>query len=192
MSCAGALAERETGGGRGTLNLDVLVVYEDLETGLKASETLNRTVQRLESPVDMRVDFWRFDLFRDPTFLRQVTKEDADIVFLATHCRGQLPATVNLWFHEWLGHRGGEPRALAVLLDDTAKGTPGAAEMVKELSAAAQPAGVDVFLHPGNTEALLESALDDIHRRAETKLVLWDGVPGQTDRHWFRHWGINE
>ena len=192
MSCAGALSEHGTGGGSGTLNLDVLVVYEDLETGLKASESLNRTVQQLESPVDMRVDFWRFDLFRDPAFLRQVAKEEADIVILSTHCRAQLPVTVNSWFREWLGRRGGEPRALAVLFDDRAKDTPDAAEMLKELSAAAQPAGVDVFLQPFNRETMLESALDNIHRRAETRLRLSEGVPRQPDRHSFRHWGINE
>ena len=147
MKCADALAERGSAGGGEALSLDVLVVYDDLETGLKASQTLDRTMQRLEATVDMQVNFWRFDLFREPAFLQQAARQEADIVFFSTHGRAKLPATVDSWFREWFACQRDEPRALAVWLDDQAKDTAGATEMVEELSAAARLAGVDVFLH---------------------------------------------
>ncbi|HTL59405.1 MAG TPA: hypothetical protein VL361_27285 [Candidatus Limnocylindrales bacterium] len=143
-------AERGSGVGAGTLS--VLVVYEDLETGLRASEALDRTVQRLEAPVDLQVDFWRSDLFCEPAFHQQVARQKADIVFLSAHGQTQLPPTVNSWFREWLGRRVLEPRALAVLLDDNAEDTSAATTMVEELSAAAQRAGVDVFLPAADAE----------------------------------------
>ena len=57
---------------------------------------------------------------------------------------------------------------------------------------AAQPAEADVFLRPVKTQASLESTLDDVQRQAETRLMLSDSVPRQTDGRSFRHWGINE
>ena len=147
MKRVDVFAERGSGVGAGTLS--VLVVYEDLETGLRASEALDRTVQRLEAPLDLQVDFWRSDLFCEPAFHQQVARQKADIVFLSAHGRAQLPPTVNSWFREWLGRRVLEPRALAVLLDDNAEDTSAATRMVEELSAAAQRAGVDVFFACG-------------------------------------------
>lgn len=192
MKYVDALAERGSGGRGEALSLDVLVVYDDLETGLKASQTLDRTMQRLETSVDMQVNFWRFDLFREPAFLQQVASQKADIVFFSTHGRAKLPATVDSWFREWFGRQRGEPRALAVWLDDKAKDTPGATEMVEELSAAARLSGVDVFLHVAEAETECESVIEDIHRRAETRTLLLDEVLHRVERPPFREWGINE
>lgn len=192
MKYVDALAERGSGGGGESLSLEVVVVYDDLETGLKASQALDRTMQRLETSVDMQVNFWRFDLFRESAFLQRVARQEADIVFFSTHGQAQLPATVDSWFREWLGRQRGEPRALAVWLDDQTKDTPGATEMVQELSAAARLAGVDVFLHATEAETEWESAFEDIHRRAETRTLLLDEVLHRVERPPFREWGINE
>lgn len=188
-------AERESWDGRETLSLDVLVVYEDLETGLRASETLDRIARRLKATVDMHVDFWRYDLFREPVIFQQLARQEAGIVFFSTHGRTQLPATVNSWFRERFGCQGDGPRALAVLLDEKAKDAPGAAEMLEELSAAAQLAGVDVFpqvTEAAGAETQRQSALEDIRRRAETKARLPDEVLHEAERPFFREWGINE
>lgn len=191
MNCNRALVAHESGGGEGTHRLGVLVVYEDLETGLRASETLGRTVQKLEPPTDVQVDFWRLDLFHEPALLQEVTMQEADIVFFSVHNLAKLPATVDLWFQQWLGRQCGERRALAVSLDGNAKDTPGAIK-VKELSAAAKLAGVDVLLHAAEVEAERESTIEDIHRRAERKTLLLQEVLHQVERRPSGRWGINE
>ena len=190
MKPAEALTEPGSGEDRETLS--VLVVYEDLETGLRASEALDRTMQRLQAPVEVQVDFWRSDLFREAAFLQQVTAQQADIVFLSTHGRGQLPRTLHSWLHQWFGCQGGEPRALAVLLDTKGRDLPGVTKMLEELSRAARLAGVDMFLHAAEPKAEWERAIEEIHCRAETKTVLLDEVLLHADRPAFREWGINE
>jgi len=174
MSCPEAVAE--PGSGRGSETLSILVIYEDLESGLRAGQVLNRTVQRLQAPLEVRVDFWRSDLFREPAFLQQVAREEADIVFLSTNGRAQLPPTLHSWVRQWFGPQGSHPRALVVLLGDNANHTPGTTRMLEELSAAAQLAGVDVFRHAAAPETEWESAIEEIHRRSDTKTLLLDEV----------------
>jgi hypothetical protein len=178
-------------GGGGDLNLKALVVYEDLETGLRARQSLERTLQRLEASLDIQIDLWRFDLFDRPAFLKHATEQNADIVVFSTHGQAQLPATVDLWLREWFVRQGDEPRALAVLLDDQAMDLPGASKMVEVLSAAARRAGVDVFL-PAAPERQWEPAIHNIHHRANTRTLLLDEVLHRLDRPPSRDWGINE
>jgi hypothetical protein len=174
------------------LSLEVLLLYEDLETGLKASQALDRTVHQLEATVDMQVNLCRFDLFGEPAFLQQGAMPEADVVFLSTHGSARLPATLDSWFREWFGRQRDKPRALAVLLNNRMKDTPGAAEMVQELSAAARLSGVEVFLHAPGPETEWESTMKDIHRRAETRTLLLEEVLHRAERAPSREWGINE
>jgi len=192
MKYADSVVERGDGGGGRSLSLQVLVVYEDLETGLRARQALEQTVQRLEATVDVRVNLWRFDLFREPAFLQHAAKEEADIVFFSTHAQAQLPAAVDSWFREWFARQGDEPRALAVLFDDPGKEMPTATDIMEALGGAARLAGVDVFLYGAETETKWESAIEHIQRRAETKTMLWDEDLHRAERPPFPDWGINE
>ena len=173
------------------LSLNVLMVYEDLETGLRARQSLERTLHRLDASVDIQIDLWRFDLFDRPAFLKHATEQNADIVVFSTHGQAQLPVTVDLWLREWFMRQGDEPRALAVLLDNQAMDLPGTSRMVEVLSAAARRAGVDVFL-PAAPETEWESAIHNIQHRANTRTLLLDEVLHRPDRPPSRDWGINE
>ena len=186
------VAEAGTSCGEAPLKLTVLVIYEDLRTGLRAMQMLDRTVHGLEATVDVEVNLWRVDLLREPALREQSGKEaaKADILFLSTHGKGELPATFSSWFEEWFRSRRGEPSALAVSLDADAKDTSGTPPEVEALGAEARRAGVDVFLHVGNTD--LQSGQEDIHPRAKTNVMLAPGVAHETQWHPFRHWGINE
>lgn len=163
--------------GEAPLKLAVLVIYEDFKTGLRARQMLDRIVQELEAPVDMEVNLWRLDLLREPALRQQASQETAkaDILFVSTHSK--LRATLGSWLEEWFRIRSGEPSALAVSLDATAKDTRGSTGEVEALGAAARRAGVDVFLHVGDTETDLESGVKDIHPRARTNAALPHGVP---------------
>ncbi|MGO9201377.1 MAG: hypothetical protein ACLQM8_12710 [Limisphaerales bacterium] len=131
--------------------LQVLAVYEDFATGLRARQTLDQTVLRLGAAVGVQLNLWRFDILCEPALREQVAKEAAaaDIVVISMHGQGELPASVNLWLEEWSGRKGGKPCALVVSLDAAARDTARAAQTVEALGAVARLAGVDVFLHLG-------------------------------------------
>lgn len=187
-------AEDRYAAGEGPLRLEALVVYEDLATGLRARQTLDRTVRELAADADVLVNLWRFDLLSEPGLRQRAAKEaaDADIVFVSAHGRGALPATVNLWFREWFASKGGEPCALAVSLDANAKDTPSAIQMMEALDAAVRRAGVDLFLHVGEARSELEAGSKNLPRPAETPPLLIDEIVPPAERHARRGWGINE
>ncbi len=188
MKSLDSFAENGVEVSAGTLGLDVLVVYEDLETGMRARHTLERTVQRLEASVDVQVELWRFDLFNRPPFQKQVAKQKADIVILSAHGQARVPAAVDLWFRQWFVRQSDEPRALAVLLDEQTMDRPGGAETVAELSAAARLSGVDVFL----SEAEWEPEFENLEHRANARTMLLEEVLRRVERPPARDWGINE
>ncbi len=93
MNCVGTSADAGSAAGKEPLRLDVLAVYEDFATGLRARQTLDQTVQRLEADADVQVNLWRFDLLREPALRQQAAEEaaEADIVFVSMHGQSELP-----------------------------------------------------------------------------------------------------
>ena len=108
------------------LSLDVLMVYEDLGTGLRARQVLDGTVERLAADADVHVKLWRFDLLGEPSLCHQAVRDaaQADLVFVSAHGHSELPATVSLCLQRWLAHIDGKPCALVVSFDADAGDTP--------------------------------------------------------------------
>ncbi len=185
----------QTAADDGPPQLNVLVVYEDLGTGLRARHTFDQAVGQLGLQADFHVNLWRFDLLREPALLERAADQaaQADIVFLSAHGPGGLPAAVTSWLKYWLARKGSGPRALAVSLDIGARDTAATKLMVETLRAATLPAGVDEFLHFG--EAPLKEwdlTIEGIQRRAEAPTTLLDEVPYRFEPKPYRHWGLNE
>ncbi len=171
------------------LSLEALLVYEDLETGLRAKHELDQTVKPLEPDAQVQVNLWRIDVLGEPELRDRAAKQaaEADIVFLSMHGQSALPAPVNLWFEEYLAQKGSEPHALAVSLDGQATQT------AEALGAAARLAGADVFVHLEEPQEEMESSIESIRYRAETRTRILDGfLNNQAEAHPFREWGINE
>ncbi len=181
--------QRACQGTKEPLNLEVLVFYDDLQTGLRASQTLNHALHQLEPPVDIRVNFLRADLFREPALLPQLATHNADIVFFSTHGQARVPADLDAWLRDWFDRQTDRPRALAMLVDERAVNSPVSARLLDDLSSAARMAGVDVFCQQIEPGSQWESALDEIHHRAETRTLLLEEVLHHPP---LREWGLNE
>ncbi len=187
--------EGKTTAGAATDLLNVLLVYEDLSTGLRARRAFEATVRQPELETDFNVDLWRFDLFQEPALRRLAANEaaKADIVFLSAHGHGDLAGAVDLWLRQWLERRGAEPCALVVLLDDRAGDDAAANQAMQELEAKAAARGAQVFLQSGEgSQARPLSALGSVKRYPESVAISRKERLREFGLHSYRDWGINE
>jgi hypothetical protein len=187
-------SEGETAASAATDRLSVLLVYEDLSTGLRARRAFEAAVQQPELEADFSVDLWRFDLLREPALLRMAANEASkvDIVILSAHGQGVLPAAIDLWLRLWLEKRGGEPSALVVLLDEVSGEDASANQALRALRARAVAGGAEVFLQGGEVfQAQRHFALDDVQGHPAVTMMP-EQNQGELERHSYRDWGINE
>jgi hypothetical protein len=175
--------------------LNVMLIYEDFTTGLRARQAFEQIGCELDLDADFSVDLWKFDLLRQPALLERAATvaAESDIVILSAHGRDELPGTADIWLEQWFDRRSGEPCALVVLLDKLAEDTLTPNQPFWALRTAALAAGVDVFFHA--SEALQTerpSALDEIRPQPESREGFSDEIIHRLERHPYRHWGINE
>jgi hypothetical protein len=129
--------------------LEVQLMYEDTERGLRAKWALDCVLGRLDAPVDFSVNLWRFDLLRDPALrhLSAIASAEPDLVVLSTRSCEVLPASVQSWLEGWFARSGGNPRALVISLDADARGSVAASPTLAALRARASLAQVELLLH---------------------------------------------
>jgi hypothetical protein len=190
MNALEIVNDHEAAPGEARARLDVLLVYEDLSTALRARQAFEQVRRQIE--IDAEVDLWRFDLFREPALLEWAATDaaKADIVFLSAHGQGELPGTANLWLEQWFERRDGGPCALVVLPDTPAGDTAAANQRWEALRAAAVAAGVDMFLHAAEArQPERQSTLDETRLRPETRGALAEGILHGVERHSYRHPG---
>lgn len=99
--------------------LDVLLLYEDLGTALRATQSLDRLSRRLGSGAKFRARVWRLDLLDEPLLVEQAAIEAAaaDVIILSLHDHHELPAAASSCLTRWLVLKADRPYALAALLD---------------------------------------------------------------------------
>jgi hypothetical protein len=97
--------------------LNVVIVYEDFETGTHAKKTYDFLVENVRPECQFTNQMWKFDVMSIPK-LREIAVRDAataDIVIVSSH-GDELPAYVKSWAESWL-ESPGTPLALVVLFD---------------------------------------------------------------------------
>ena len=73
-----------------------LILYEDLETGLRAKDSLDRLSRQLERDESLSTELYRLDLLREPLGREMVAIEAAarDIAILSLHGKDGSSITV--------------------------------------------------------------------------------------------------
>jgi hypothetical protein len=143
----------QTAGGEVQLTLDAMLIYEDLGTGLRAKDVLDRTARRLPRTPILNLAIWRFDVLREPS-LREKALHKASvavIVVVSAHGRMALPEVVTDWLQQWLKRKSDKPRALIVSLDHSSRDQAPAAQMISWMQTGARAKDVAVFPHFGDT-----------------------------------------
>ncbi len=175
---------------------DVLIVYEDFETGKHAKKTYDFLVEHLGRDCLFSHQMWKFDVLSLPK-LRDMAVKDAaaaDIIIISSH-GDELPAHVKTWIESWL-QEPGNPLALVALFDRPQENASEARTVRAYLAGVARQGKMEFFAQP---EDLPGSKLQPETVKSERKpkvsqkaLSALAGAVQQERSYSYSHWGLNE
>jgi hypothetical protein len=155
--------------------LKIVIVHEDLNTGIGAATVLGRLTALLETEFQIESDAWRmdsniwkFEMLREPELGKQAAAEAvaADMIIISV-CEDELPAYVRDWIEGVLPMKEGRPAALVALLDwesDASGQSPRPEAYLRRL---AGRNGLDFFCNTDDQSRHIASGIESIVSRRE-------------------------
>lgn len=173
--------------------LEVQVLYEDFQTGLRAKQAIDGIAIQLGVGTKFQMGLWRFDLLQEPALCAEVANAAvrADVVLLSAHGQHGLPEAVQRWLAGWLSRTSDEPPALVVLLDAAAQQTISAHHWLAALQLRVRPAGVELFPHFGELNPFAPNFTFETNQPETTWAVLAE-TSRRPGTYLHRNWGLNE
>ncbi len=171
---------------------NVVIVYEDFETGKQAKKTYDFLVDNLGPDCHLTHQMWKFDVL-GVSKLREIAVKDAvnaDIIIISSHGDEPPPAVI-AWIESWL-QDGVSALALVALFDRSESDNPQLRATREFLSGVATRAGIGFFAQPAGPPAITladEAFTSPTHSRPGTISALSGMV--QRDLG-IPRWGINE
>ena len=172
---------------------NVVIAYEDFDTGKHAKETYDFLVHNLGRECRFANQMWKFDVLGIPK-LREMAAKDAlmaDIIIISCHGGHDLSADVKAWITSWT-HGGSNAVALVALFGNASPYSE--SELIRAyLADVAKGARMEFFAQPSDfpVKRLDEiMPLDRGSARDDKTLAALAGVI-QRDTS-FPRWGINE
>src|SRR5947209_17488715 len=104
-----------------TPDFNVVIAYEDFESGKQAKATYDFLVENLGTNCRFSSQMWKFDVLGIPK-LREMAAKDAagaDIVIVSCHGSNDLPVEVKAWIELWMADQS-NTIALVALFDSPA------------------------------------------------------------------------
>jgi hypothetical protein len=104
--------------------LEVVIVYEDLGTALRAKRSLEFLPRQVRAEGGMKTKLWKLDMLK-VTFLREQAALEAaaaDLIILSVHGASELPGEAQDWLRRWVDHQPGPSCAVGLLLDPEVAG----------------------------------------------------------------------
>jgi len=169
--------------------LNVVIAYEDLETGKRAMKTYEYMVQQLGDQCLFANQMWKFDVLAVPKLKDFAAKDAAaaEIIIISAHGNRDLPGEVKSWIEMWLGFKT-EAGALVALFDGDGDFNPARAYLA-DIASRAQ---IEFFCQPtvwsGNAHTRSTTTL--AHPRNEKTIAFLASASPEVPS--FPHWGINE
>lgn len=164
--------------------LDVLLLYEDLGTALRAKHSLDLLPAPFITEAGLRTNLWRLDLLGEHLLAEQAALEAvaADMIILSLHGRNELRAEARDWLSRWLDHKEARPYALAVLLDPEPAHPGSDNPVVTYLKQFAEAAHADLFCGfcPAPVVAPGSSA-GETTQRARGSAAACEGTPNRSE-----------
>ncbi|MFO1487830.1 MAG: hypothetical protein U1F65_05070 [Verrucomicrobiota bacterium] len=97
-----------------------LLVYEDAETGCRATQIMNQLVEHNDggsAPVLFRFESLRLKEIWD---LAAQESRQVDVLIVSARDGGSIPTEVKSWITYWLGLKGGSPHLIVASFDSAA------------------------------------------------------------------------
>jgi hypothetical protein len=135
--------------------LEVFVAHQDLVTGVRAKQTLDRLCRQLKPAQCLHLHLWRFELLEDSILWREAVRNAsrADIVFFSLHGDRPLPSGLCHWFKHWLLMRDERPCALVVSLDESERDSESGRNALEYVRRVAATSGIELFPYFDTTPA---------------------------------------
>jgi len=171
---------------------DVVIAYEDFETGKHAKRTYDFLTEHLSKECTFTNQMWKFDVLGIPN-LRQMAAQDAaqaDIVIISCHGSNPLPAEVKAWIELWISNEI-HPVALVALFDEEAGSEIQAQAMRTYLEQISLRVGMEFFAQPTVKSQTIESRIAP-GIDAVVEASLFPTLPVSARQTAFSRWGINE
>jgi hypothetical protein len=174
---------------------NVVIAYEDFETGKHAKKTYDFLVENLGHDCPFSNQMWKFDVLNIPK-LREMAVRDAtqaDIVLISSHGRGDLPDAVKSWIDCWLA----EPRnaiALVALFACPREETARTRVIRAYLASVAKQGKIEFFAQPDDWPGRRQpDGFLPLPSRAELNGRILSTLAGAVQKDLsFPRWGIDE
>jgi hypothetical protein len=174
--------------------LELLLIYEDIPTALRAKRAVDHVLGGEEARAGCQIHAWKIDLLQDHDCSQQATYDAlaADILVLSTHGNNNASSKAASHLKQWVGLKRGTPCALVVSLDSESKLFADVNPDLTELCFAATRNGMTVILHTGDP---LVSDVNDTHTEilhGALETSRFAGTPAPVASMAPHRWGINE
>jgi len=172
---------------------NVVIAYEDFETGKQAKETYDFLVSHLRHECRFDNQMWKFDVL-GISKLREMAVKDAlmaDIIIISCHGIHEFSADVKAWIDSWVCGQS-NAIALVALLGDA--GYDSDCNQIRDyLAQGARRARMELFAQPNDpaVKPFDESIASDRGTKRDKKALSALADIVQRDQT-FPHWGINE
>ena len=169
---------------------NVVIAYEDFETGKRAMKTYDYLVQHLGEECTFKNQMWKFEVLALPK-LREMAVKDAstaDIIIVSAHGPDVLGYAVRDWVERWLAEERNAIALVGLFDSDSYFENPAR----RYLAETARRANLEFFSQPGLWPVKSggnKSSDDEAWERNKTFSVLASVVREETA---VSHWGINE
>lgn len=127
---------------------NVLIAYEDFETGKHAKKTYDFLAENLRRDCSLTNQMWKFDVLSIPK-LREIAVRDAvaaDIIIVSSH-GDEIPEQVRKWIASWL-MEGTNALALVALFAGPQNHLPGSSAARQYLADVAKRGHMEFFAQP--------------------------------------------
>jgi hypothetical protein len=127
--------------------LEVLIAHEDMPTGLRARQVLDRLAEVPEIKLRFVVKLWTFRVLRDPVLHKYALNDasGAHILILSLQGGSELPPAVCALLDGWLADPNKQPRALVVSFDESFRESAVTHAVLDDLRTRAVAGGADLF-----------------------------------------------
>lgn len=172
---------------------NVLIAYEDFETGKHAKETYDFLAENLGKECQLTNQMWKFDVLSIPK-LREIAVRDAtmaDIILIGCHGE-QLPDYVVKWTESWL-MEGTHALALVALIAQPDLQSEGTKNLKNYLADVARRGHMEFFAQPDAwPESLRRNTPLFVHSDSLAAERAGSSLAGVVQRDMTPRWGINE